>query len=314
MRIVFMGTPDFSVPVLQALLDSPHEVVGVFTQPDRPKGRGGKVAQSPVKALAKAHGVPVFQPNRIRVDGVEALRSLAPDLAVTAAFGQILSQEVLDIPRLGTVNVHASLLPRHRGSAPVQWAVLQGDAETGVTTMLTDKGIDTGDMLLRVQTPICPGDTAGELLERLSLLGAKLLTETIDLLEKGRCPREKQPEEGWTYDPMLKKEMGQMDFSETTTACLRRVWAMNPWPCAYVALEEGTLKIWEARQSDVPRGDSPVGTVLCADAKRGLVVATGDGAMEITQLQAPGAKRMDAKAYLLGHPMEMGKLLTDFSA
>ena len=168
MRVVFMGTPDFSVPSLQALIDHGYQVVGVFTQPDRPKGRGGKVQMSPVKELALKHEIPVFQPLKIRKDGVEDLRSLAPDVCVTAAFGQILSQEVLDVPKMGTVNVHASLLPKHRGAAPVQWAILQGDPVTGVTTMLTDKGIDTGDMLLKAETPIGPEDTAGSMLEKLS--------------------------------------------------------------------------------------------------------------------------------------------------
>ena len=163
MKVVFMGTPDFSVPTLQALVDAGYEVAGVFTQPDRPKGRGGKVQMSPVKELALRLGIPVFQPLKIRADGLEPLRALAPDVCVTAAFGQILSQEVLDVPRLGTVNVHASLLPRHRGAAPVQWALLSGDAVTGVTTMFTDRGIDTGDMLLRAETPILPDDTAGTL-------------------------------------------------------------------------------------------------------------------------------------------------------
>ncbi|HPS80291.1 MAG TPA: methionyl-tRNA formyltransferase, partial [Candidatus Limiplasma sp.] len=184
MRIVFMGTPEFSVPPLQALLDSAHEVIGVFTQPDRPKGRGGKVQLSPVKALALAHGIPVFQPLKIRKDGLDDLRALKPDLCVTAAFGQILSQEVLDVPTLGTVNVHASLLPRHRGSAPVNWAILQGDAVTGITTMLTDKGIDTGDMLLRAETPIAPEDTACTLLARLSEMGASLLMKTVECLQR----------------------------------------------------------------------------------------------------------------------------------
>ncbi|MEA5144550.1 MAG: methionyl-tRNA formyltransferase, partial [Candidatus Limiplasma sp.] len=183
LRIVFMGTPDFAVPSLQALLQSEHQVVGVFTQPDRPKGRGGKVQMSPVKVLSLEHQIPVFQPLKIRKDGIDDLRALAPDLCVTAAFGQILSQEVLDVPRLGTVNVHASLLPRHRGSAPIAWAVLKGDPITGVTTMLTDAGIDTGDMLLRAQTPITPEDTTATLTARLSQMGAQLLLETLGRLE-----------------------------------------------------------------------------------------------------------------------------------
>ncbi len=308
LRVVFMGTPDFAVPSLQALLEAGYEVIGVFTQPDRPKGRGGKVQMSPVKECALKHGIPVFQPLKIRVDGLEPLRELAPDLCVTAAFGQILSQEVLDVPGLGTVNVHASLLPRHRGAAPVQWAVLQGDSLTGVTTMLTDRGIDTGDMLLKAELPIGEEDTAGSLLDKLSYTGAGLLIETLRRLEAGTCPREKQDEAQSTYDPMLKKEMGLIDFTEAPSRCVNRVRAMNPWPCAYAPLAEGVLRVWRARAAE---GCGKAGTVLRADKKDGLVVATGDGAMELCEIQAPNAKRMDARAFLLGHPITPGKLLSE---
>ena len=309
LRVVFMGTPEFAVPSLEALLGAGYDVVGVFTQPDRPKGRGGKLQQSPVKECAVAHGVPVYQPNKIRVDGIEDLRALAPDLCVTAAFGQILSQEVLDIPRMGTVNVHASLLPRHRGAAPVQWAVLQGDSETGVTTMLTDKGIDTGDMLLKASCPIGEEDTAGELLERLSRMGAELLVETIRRLDKGTCPREKQDEGNATYDKMLCKEMGRLDFAEGTQQCLRRVRAMSPWPCAYAEIAEGVLKVWKAKDAQAESAGCCTGTVLCADAQTGLIIATTDGAMELVEIQAPNAKRMDARAFLRGHKIATGKPL-----
>ena len=309
LRVVFMGTPEFSVPSLEALVEAGYEVVGVFTQPDRPKGRGGKTQASPVKEYAVKQGIPVFQPLKIRADGLEDLKALAPDLCVTAAFGQILSQAVLDIPRLGTVNVHASLLPRHRGAAPVQWAVLQGDGETGITTMLTDKGIDTGDMLLKAVCPIGEDDTAGALLERLARMGAVLLIETITKLENGICPREKQSEVDATYDAMLSKEMGLLDFSEGTAVCLRRVRAMNPWPCAYARLGEGVLKIWQARAAVGVFPQAAAGTVLCADTKQGLVVATQDGAVEFLEIQAPNAKRMEAKAFLRGHEMGAGKPL-----
>lgn len=303
MRIVFMGTPDFSVASLKALIDNGYPIVGVFTQPDRPKGRGGKVAMSPVKELALDYGIPVYQPLKIRRDGLEDLRALAPDLMVTAAFGQILSQEVLDIPRLGTVNVHASLLPRHRGAAPVQWAILQGDEKTGVTTMLTDKGIDTGDMLLKAETPILPTDTAGTLLGRLSQIGAELLLETLSRIESGDCPREKQCEQDMTYDPMLSKEMGLLDFSDTTAALERRVRAMSPWPCAYAELAKDVIKVWEAKPGTL-RGEA--GQVLSASPKDGLIIGTGDGSLELTQVQAPNSKRMDAKAFLLGHTIQRG--------
>lgn len=308
-RVVFMGTPEFAVPSLAALLGGEDQVVGVFTQPDRPKGRGGKVTMSPVKELAMERGVPVFQPSRIRVDGVEDLRVLKPDLCVTAAFGQILSQEVLDIPPMGTVNVHASLLPRHRGAAPVQWAILQGDSETGVTTMLTDQGIDTGDMLLKARCPITEEDTAGTLLNKLSHIGAELLMETVVGLKNANCPREKQMEEDATYDPMLRKEMGLLHFAEGIQLCLRRVRAMDPWPCAYASLAEGVLKVWRAAAAQGEFSPAVPGTILAADAKSGLVVATADGAMELLEVQAPNGKRMDARAFLRGHALETGKLL-----
>ena len=303
MRIVFMGTPDFSVPVLEALIDNGYDVVGVFTQPDKPKGRGGKVQMTPVKECALRHDIPVFQPVKMRLDGLEPLRQLAPDLCVTAAFGQILSQEVLDVPPMGTVNVHTSLLPRHRGSAPVQWAILQGETVTGVTTMFSDAGIDTGDMLLRKTVDIGPEETAGELTERLSHVGAELLIETLKQLEAGTCPREKQDESRMTYDSKITKEMGLMNFAETTARCLCRVRAMSPWPCAFVQLGDSVLKIWKAKAAE---GSGTPGQVLCADRKKGLIIATGDGAMELTEIQAPNSKRMEAKTYLLGHSIPEG--------
>ncbi len=312
LRIVFMGTPEFAVPSLTALLASEHSVIGVFTQPDRPKGRGGKVQQSPIKALAQAHGLPVFQPLKIRKDGLADLQALSPDLCVTAAFGQILSQEVLDVPRLGTVNVHASLLPRHRGSAPIPWALLQGDTKTGITTMLTDAGIDTGDMLLRAETPIDETDTAATLTQRLSLMGAELLLETLKRLEKGDCPREKQAEAHMTYDPKLTKEMGMLTFTETTRQSLLRVRAMDPWPCAFAALANGTLKVWRAATFASASPAAP-GIVLYADQVHGLVVSTSDGAIELIEIQAPNAKRMDSRAFLRGHQIEAGKPLSEVS-
>ncbi len=305
-----MGTPAFSVPSLQALLDSDHTVVGVFTQPDRPKGRGGKVQMSPVKELALAHGIPVLQPLRIRRDGLADLQALAPDLCVTAAFGQILSQEILDVPPMGTVNVHASLLPRHRGPAPIQWAILQDDAITGVTTMLTDKGIDTGDMLLRAQTPISAEDTAATLTDRLAHIGATLLMETLNRLAAGTCPREKQDETAMTYEPKLEKELGLLDFSETTRRCECRVRAMDPWPCAYAPLATDVLKVWRAKAVQPPYTAAP-GTILTADPHSGLTIATGDGALELLEIQAPNARRMEARAFLRGHAIEAGKPLCE---
>ena len=308
MRIVFMGTPEFAVPSLKALCEAGYDVVGVFTQPDRPKGRGNKVVFSPVKQLAVEKGIPVFQPMRIRKDGVEDLKALQPDLCVTAAFGQILSQEILDIPKMGTINVHASMLPKHRGSAPINWAILQGDEVVGVTTMMTDKGIDTGDMLLKAETPYVEGETAGELTVRMAELGAQLLVETLRQLEAGTLQRIPQDHENMTYDPMLTKEMGVIDWAAEAADIVNRIHGLNPWPGCSAAIPGGRLKLLRARTA---QGSGVPGEILVADAKAGLIIAAGAGAVEITQLQAPGGKPMNAKDYLRGHPMTVGSVLKE---
>lgn len=302
MRIVFLGTPDFGVPSLEALVKAGYEVVGVFTQPDKPKGRGKQVQFSPVKECAMKLGIPVYQPAKIRLDGLEDLRALKPDLCVTAAFGQILSQEVLDVPTIGTVNVHSSLLPKYRGSAPVNWAVLQGETKTGVTTMMTDKGLDTGDILLTREVDILPDETAGELIDRLAPIGAELLIETIGLLAAGNCPRRKQDESQMSYFPMLKKEMGLMDWRLTAHALQCRVRGLSPWPGCYTMIGGETMKIWKTRECAGENGVQP-GTFLSAAPQKGLVVQTGEGALEILELQAQGGKRMRAADYLRGHPL-----------
>ena len=308
MRIVFMGTPEFAVPSLKALCDAGYDVVGVFTQPDRPKGRGNKVIASPVKQVAVEKGIPVFQPVRIRKDGVEDLKFLAPDLCVTAAFGQILSQEILDIPRIGTVNVHASILPKHRGSAPINWAILQGDEVVGVTTMMTDKGIDTGDMLLKAETPYIKGETAGELTVRMAELGANLLIDTLKKLEEGSLERIPQDHENMTYDPMLTKEMGVIDWTHSAADIVNRIHGLNPWPGCSTAVEGGRLKLLRA---EVAEGAGQPGEIIVADPKQGLVIAAGEGAVSVTQLQAPGGKPMNSKDYLRGHPMAVGTVLKE---
>lgn len=305
-----MGTPEFAVPSLNALCDAGYDVIGVFTQPDRPKGRGNKVIASPVKQVAVEKGIPVFQPVRIRKDGVEDLKSLAPDLCVTAAFGQILSQEILDIPRLGTVNVHASILPRHRGSAPINWAILQGDQTVGVTTMMTDRGIDTGDMLLKAETPYIQGETAGELTIRMADLGAKLLVDTLKQLEAGELTRIPQDHAHMTYDPMLTKEMGVIDWTAKAADIVNRIHGLNPWPGCSTAIEGGRLKLLRA---EVTEGKGQPGEIITADPKQGLVIAAGEGAVSVNQLQAPGGKPMNSKDYLRGHPMAVGTVLKEES-
>ena len=299
MRIVFMGTPQFAVPVLEALttLDG-AEVVGVFTQPDRPKGRGNKLAASPVKEAALKAGIPVFQPERIRKTGVEDLKNLKPDLCVTAAFGQILSQEILDIPPMGNINVHASLLPKHRGSAPIAHAIMAGDRKAGVTTMMMDAGIDTGDMLLTAETEIGESETCAELTERLSKIGAELLIRTIGEMKAGTLRRVPQCEADMTYDPMLTKEMGIPDFTADAEKVRGQINGLNPWPCVSVPLGEERLKLLRAVTAE---GNREAGSVIAADPKNGLVIACGKGAVRILEVQAPGGKKMRAEDYLRGH-------------
>ena len=310
MRVVFMGTPAFAEPSLRALAESGrYEVVGVVCQPDRPKGRSGKPQACPAKQCALSEGIPVYQFERIRrPEGVQTLRALAPDVCVTAAFGQILSQELLDIPRLGTVNVHASLLPKYRGSAPINWCLINGETETGVTTMLTDKGMDTGDMLLSARTPIGPDETAGELTQRLSVLGAQLLLQTLQQLEAGTCPRMPQNPDEASYYPLLKKETGLIDWTQPARAVFNLVRGVDPWPGAYTPMEDGTLKVWKAAAHAQSAGAQP-GMVLRSSAREGLFVATGDGALELLEIQAPGSRRMNAKDYLRGHAIPAGTLL-----
>lgn len=308
MRIIFMGTPEFAVPSLRALCEHGYEVAGVFTQPDRPRGRGNRLTPSPVKEYALAQGIPVFQPEKIRRDGVDDLRALSPDLCVTAAFGQILSQEILDIPPMGSVNVHASLLPRHRGSAPINWAILQGDRQAGVTTMMMARGIDTGDMLLKAATDILPGETAGELTLRLSEIGASLLLETLQGMMDGSVKPIPQDEAQMTYDPMLTKQMGVIDWTEPAEAIVNRIHGLNPWPGCSTAIQGGRLKLLRAKTAC---GSGAPGEILSADVKAGLVIACGSGAAEIVQLQAPGGKPMNARDYLRGHALAVGTVLKE---
>ena len=299
MKIVFMGTPEFAVPSLKMLLNYPGaEVAGVFTQPDRPTGRGNKLTASPVKQTALEAGIPVFQPEKIRKTGLEDLRELEPDLCVTAAFGQILSREILDVPRLGNINVHASLLPKHRGSAPIAHAIMTGDRKAGVTTMMMDEGIDTGDILLQEETEIGESETCGELTERLSLLGAETLRKTLAEMEAGTLKRIPQNHAEMTYDPMLTKEMGYTDFSGSAEQIRGLINGLNPWPCVSISCTEGPLKLLRAVCAEA---EGVPGKILRANPKEGLVIACGTGAVRILELQAPGGKRMRAEDYLRGH-------------
>ena len=305
MRIVFMGTPDFAVPCLERLLADGHQVAGVFTQPDKPKGRGHHLQPPPVKELALARGLPVYQPATLR-DGqaLETLRALAPQLAVVVAYGKILPPALLEVPPLGCINVHGSLLPRWRGAAPIQWSVLSGDRQAGVTTMYLAEGMDTGDMILRRSTPVGPQETSGQLYERLAELGAQLLGETVELIAQGKAPRTPQQEEEATYAPMLTKELAAIDFMKPAAQVHNLVRGMNPWPVAHTLLEGQPLKVYAARLSE---GSGAPGQVL--ESRGRLVVACGQGAVELLELQAQGKKRMAAADYLRGHPLAPGTVL-----
>lgn len=307
MRIAFLGTPEFALPSLEMLQKCGH-TLAVFTQPDRPVGRHATLTPPPTKACALAHGIPVYQFEKIRLpEGVEALKAFAPDLMVTAAFGQLLSAENLAVPKFGCINVHGSLLPKYRGAAPIQWAIINGETETGITTMMTDIGMDTGDILLADRLAIEPDETAGELFERMALLGAETLKRTIAALGAGTLVRSPQDEAQATKCPMLKKEHGKLDFSLSTAAVHNRVRGTNPWPGAYALLDGEPLKIHKTRQSDLTLGEESNG-ILKGNAKLGLFVRCADGWLEIVELQATGGRRLNAKDYLLGKSLE-GKVL-----
>ncbi|MDD3253730.1 MAG: methionyl-tRNA formyltransferase [Lachnospiraceae bacterium] len=313
MRIVFMGTPDFSVPTLERLLESRHEVIGVVTQPDKPKGRGKEIAMSPVKETALRHKIMVYQPVRAReASFVEEMRALQPDVMVVIAFGQILSKELLEVPKYGCVNIHASLLPKYRGAAPIQWAVLNGDAETGITTMMMDVGMDTGDMLEKLVVPLEKNETGGSLFDRLSLLGGDLILSTLDKLEAGTLVRIPQNHDEATHVKKISKSMGDIDWTKDAAAIERLIRGLNPWPSAFTHWNGKMLKLWEAEVlPDRAGGDAQkaaCGEVLEA-AGDALKVQTGDGILKITGLQLEGKKRMDVAAFLRGYPVQAGSVL-----
>ena len=301
MRIAFLGTPEFALPSLKALIDR-GDTLAVFTQPDRPVGRKAVLTPPPVKVLAAQYGIPVYQFEKIRsVEGREALEAFAPDLMVTAAFGQLLSAKNLAIPRLGTINVHGSLLPKYRGASPIQSAILAGESETGVTTMMTDIGMDTGDILLKRATPIDPDETYGQLSDRLAALGAALLIETLDRLEAGTLVRIPQDPEEATVCHMLTKEDGHIDCARAAKAVHDLVRGTDPWPNAFVLLDGQALKIFATARTEETFSDAP-GTLRERNGRLYLVCA--DGALEILSLQASGKKRMDAAAFLRGCPLD----------
>ena len=300
MKIVFMGTPDFAVPSLERLIADGHEIIAVITQPDRPQSRGMKMTASPVKECALKYNIPVYQPEKIKKDRefIEKYRQMNPELAVVVAFGQILSKELLDIPQKGNINVHGSLLPKYRGAAPIQWSVINGDKETGVTTMFMDEGMDTGDMLLKEVVEIGAEETAGELFDRLSLLGAEVLSKTIDKLQDGTLTREKQNHDEATHVSMISKDLGKLDFNKTSKEldCLIR--GVNPWPGAYFEINGKKIKVHKAKVSEQT---GTAGDIIASDAKKGLIIATKDSSIELIEIQPEGKRRMTAKEYLIGN-------------
>lgn len=311
MRIVFMGTPDFAVPSLKALIASGHEVCGVFTQPDKPKSRGMKLQPSPVKEYSLSVGLPVFQPAKMR-DGeaLGILRELEPELIVVAAYGKILPPEILELPRLGCVNVHSSLLPKYRGAAPINWAILNGEDETGVTIMYMAEGLDTGDILAQRSTPIDINENAAELFSRLADLGAELLIEVLEQLDRGTAAAVPQDDNLSCYAPMLSKELSPMDWAKTARQLHDQVRGLYPWPAATAILDTVRCKIVRTGLPGEHSGQAP-GTVLQAD-KRGLRISCGDGeVLEILELQPDGKKAMAASAFLMGHPIQVGLKLAD---
>lgn len=308
LRVVFMGTPDFAVPTLNCLLHSNHEILAVVSQPDKPKGRGKKIQYTPVKETALAHSIPVLQPQKANTDSfIHELKALSPDVIVVVAFGQILSERVLSIPSKGCINVHGSLLPKYRGAAPIQWALINGDKITGITTMLMDAGMDTGDMLLKEEVEIKEEDTAGTMHDRLAQVGADLLIKTLDQVEYHQLTPEKQNNEDATYAPMIRKELGHIRWSQSASAIRNLVKGLDPWPSAYSFMNGKILKIWNLKKINGIQGTP--GEIVAASPKEGLIVQGGDGQLLIEELQLQGKKRMQAEDFLRGYPIENETIL-----
>lgn len=304
MRILFMGTPDFAVASLRRLVEDGHEICGVFTQPDKPKNRGQKLAFSPVKEYALSQGLTVYQPTKLR-DGtaLELIRTLAPELTVVAAYGRILPEDILAAPKLGSINVHSSLLPKYRGAAPINWAVLNGDAVTGVTIMYMAKELDAGDIISAAETPIDPDEDALTLTNRLAELGADTLSRTVQALAAGTAGRTKQDESAVTFAPMLSRELSPMDFTRPARSLHDQVRGLQPWPCAVTELSGATVKVYRTAVGGAVK--AAPGTIVRAD-KTGIEIACGDGrTLRILELQPQNGKRMAAASYLAGHPVQV---------
>jgi len=309
LRIVFMGTPEFAVPSLEMLVTEGYEVAAVVTQPDKPKGRGKKTAMPPVKEYAINNNIEVLQPSKVKTpEFVSAIRDLKPDLLVTAAYGKILPQDVLDIPPYGCINVHGSLLPKYRGAAPVNWAIINGEKITGITTMYTDAGMDTGDMLLKAEIEITDDMTAGELYDKLARLGAQVLKDTVKKIEDGTLQRIPQPHEQATYAPIMDKSVGCIDWSKSARAVHNLVRGTNPWPVAFTYYKGQKMKVWVTSVLNEENRNIAPGTI-CKVGKEGLVVACGTGMIAVKEVQFESSRRMTIEEYICGHKMDEGEIL-----
>lgn len=309
MKVVFMGTPEFAVPTLEALIEE-YDVVTVLTQPDRPKGRGNKVTPSPVKEVALKYNIPVLQPERLRKEEgtIAKLKEIEPDVIVVIAYGQILPKEVLDIPKYGCINVHGSLLPKYRGAAPIQRSIIEGEHVTGVTTIYMDVGLDTGDMILKEEIAILDEDTAGSLHDKMSVVGAKVLIDTLKLIEKNEAPREKQDDALSTYAHILKKKDGLIHWGKSNVEIVNLIRGLNPWPSAYTYLDGKILKVWGAKIVNEKDIEGLPGQIVDIDNDN-LIIKTGSGLIEISTIQLQGRKRMPVKEFLKGYQMDTTTVL-----
>ena len=308
MRVIFMGTPDFAVGTLEEIIKAGHEVVLAVTQPDKPKGRGNAMQFPPVKECAIAHEIPVFQPKKIREEeNVEYLRQFQPDIIVVAAFGQILPKSILDMPKFGCINVHASLLPKYRGAAPIQWAILNGDEVTGVTIMRMDVGLDTGDMISKREVVIPDDETGGSLFDKLADIGAKLCVETMEQIEAGNVTYTPQNHEEATHVSMISKELGLIDWNKSAVEIERLIRGLNPWPSAFTKLDGKTFKIWKAKV--LPKNTECSAGCIVSVTKNSLEIQTGEGVLSLLEVQLEGKKRMQIDAFLRGYSVNEGYIL-----
>lgn len=308
MRVLFMGTPDISTGCLQKLIDEKYEIIGVVTQPDKPQNRGKKLGMPPVKELALKYDIPVYQPLKAREDGfVETLKELNPDIIVVVAFGQILPKSILDIPKLGCINVHVSLLPKYRGAAPINWVIINGEQKTGVTTMYMDEGLDTGDMILTEEFDLNDEITAGELHDKMRDIGADVLIKTLNQIENGTAPRIPQNHEEFTYAPIMNKSLGKIDWSKSAREIHNLIRGVNPWPSAYTNYKDSTMKIWKTEVLN-ENSDKEPGTILEVD-KDGMKVSTKDDVILVKEIQMPGKKRVLVSEYIKGNSIDIDTIL-----